>query len=108
MQWNEGSSGQSLPAEFYVECNLEKEAVRIRPGTDSTLDLRVNIRNPQVDSRKESKLQVTLERFDDRNDVEFGVDGSHILWIDSDQVTHEPFTWIEYPETVVKFTEYSL
>lgn len=75
-------------------------------GTFATFALQADIINPKMNIAAQSTLQVSLENFNEI-DTTFGVNGSHILWLDVDAVDGAEFHWIEYPETVINSTQYN-
>jgi hypothetical protein len=74
-------------------------------GEDATFVLQMTVLNPKV-APTNSTLQVSLTHFADPTLASFGVDQSHIEWIDHDAGTSQHFFWIDYPETVVNSTSY--
>ena len=94
---------------FSVDCSgLESSTAdtEIDQGKDATFVLEMNIVNPQTSSFSEPQLQVSLTNFNSRGLGNFGVNGTHIKWLDRDGGDSRPFHWIEYPEDVIKSTAY--
>ena len=95
-----------------VRCNnITTSAVKseIDQGSDQTFVLEASIENPNT-STTNSSLQVSITNFDSIGKTAFGVTAttlSHFVWQDKDQATNQSFTWVEYPDTVVKSTSYS-
>jgi hypothetical protein len=102
-----GSASGSL----IVDCrNLSTSTVKteINQGSDQTYVLEATISNPNA-STTNSTLQVSLQNFDTIGKTTYGTSStvSHFIWSDKDQATTQNFTWVEYPETVVKSTSYA-
>ena len=99
----------SISGQFILVCkDISQSAVNgeIEEGDDTTFVVQGDVTSAKLNSAAASTLQVTLEDFTDASKA-FGVNGSHILWIDSDQSTDAEFHWIEYPETTIQSTSYS-
>ncbi len=79
----------------------------IDPGSDMTLVLETNVINPKVNNFASSTLQVSLQNFDSISATAFGAAGSHVRWLDKDNVTSTQFLWIESSESDVKGTSYN-
>ncbi|MCF7844621.1 MAG: S-layer homology domain-containing protein [Kiritimatiellales bacterium] len=83
----------------------------INPGASTVFVLQANVTDQNNSAvGAPSTLQVSLQNFDTINRNVFGnVSGtnySNIKWLDED-TTATPFTWVEYPSTVVKSTSYA-
>ncbi|OGJ54605.1 hypothetical protein A2880_01210 [Candidatus Peribacteria bacterium RIFCSPHIGHO2_01_FULL_49_38] len=94
---------------FVVSCtDLDTSVVNttLDPGASMTLVLEGNIDNAKLGSVA-SSLQSSIQGFSDNSQTSFGTTSgaSHVQWDDQDTST-TTFTWIEYPETVVKSTSY--
>ena len=81
----------------------------IDPGSSATFVLEGEVTDSNTSTN--STLQAELQKFDDKTRTTFGVTAgatiSHIEWNDDDSAGSDPeFTWVEYPETVVKSTSY--
>ena len=105
----------SASGAMIVRCNDMSEATvstEIDEGTSTTLVLQGDVLNAKVTDSSTSTLQVSLGSFDKSTRVSFGsgtvsdTANSHVYWVDSDSSISVPFTWIEYPETVVNSTTY--
>lgn len=104
------TSDNSASGSFIVECKgLDGSVVNtvVDPGASTTFVLEGNITNAKVGSNT-SSLQISLGRFTDSTQGNFGVHNStrnYLHWLDKDTATVN-FYWVEYPETVVKSTSY--
>jgi len=97
-----------------VNCNDLAESTvstEISAGADSTFVLQANVTNASVSASATSTLQVSMQNFDTKGKTSgYGVGASstysYIYWTDKDSLSNVPFTWVEYPETVVNSTSY--
>jgi len=94
---------------FLVSCtNLDTSIVNttVDPGASVTLVLEGDVNNAKV-GNVTSSLQASIQDFSDSGQTTYGTTSgsSHIQWDDQDTST-TTFTWVEYPETVVKSTSY--
>ena len=110
-----GSVPTLFSGSLVVNCYDLAEATvstEVDEGTSTTLVLQADIDNAKVTDSATSTLQVSLGTFDKNTRVSFGTGNvtdtafSHIYWTDKDSSINTPFTWIEYPETVVNSTTY--
>jgi len=72
-----------------------------------TLTLRATIINPNVNGSAGSALSVSLQDAFSRA-TSFGIDDSHIHWIDRDGGTENDVYWIDLPVVEVRSTQYRL
>jgi hypothetical protein len=79
--------------------------VKLDSGQNATFVLEGNITNAKVSSSANSTLQAALQDFTTYTASTFTGTTSHIIWADMDTST-TVFTWVEYPDTVVKSTSY--
>lgn len=95
---------------FFVACwDIAASSVdsSIDPGTDSTFVLEADILNPSVNPTLTSSLIVSIEKFSDASVTGVSSSLSHLRWLDKDNAGDNDFFWIEYPETVIRSTQYS-
>lgn len=101
-------TANNVSGSFRVACtdiDLSNVDGEIDEGSDATFVLQADVTTPKLNPASESGLQVTLTDFTDP-DGTFGVTGSHILWLDVDQVTGSEFHWVESDQTSVQSTNY--
>jgi hypothetical protein len=79
--------------------------VKLDSGQNATFVLEGNVTNAKVSSSANSTLQAALQDFTSYSNTTFTGTTSHVIWADMDTST-TTFTWIEYPDTVVKSTSY--
>ncbi|MDD5055195.1 MAG: dockerin type I domain-containing protein [Candidatus Peribacteraceae bacterium] len=103
----EGTSDQH---HFWVACwdaGNSGVTTAIDSGTDATFVLEADITNPAISRTETSSLVVSLTKFNDPSLMGMSSSLSHIRWLDKDNgLSVGEFWWIEYPETVVRSTQY--
>lgn len=79
----------------------------VDPNTSQVFVLQLEILNPRVVSSQDSALQVSLNKFWDRDATDYSIDDSHVEW--RYRGSNESFFWINWlnePQFEVKSTRY--
>ena len=100
----------NITGSFLVSCTgLDATAVTtdIASGGSIVLTLKGTIVNPQVSGSVSSFLQLSLQNFTSPSSS-FGVNGSHIHYLDQDGGGEEDVYWIDLPGSEVRSTQYRL
>lgn len=102
---------------FLVQCKSLLDSgspdTQIDQASSATFVLEGNMVNADVTAASTSTLQVSIQNFDNIQNLTFAATASHLQWRDLDNgsvaaatATTATFNWIEYSETIVRSTSF--
>ncbi len=87
---------------FLMECTAPANVNAFSQGTSSDMNVEVFVNQPKIAAANPVKVQISLQNFSDSTlNSNFGVNGSHIEWMDTDAGSSKSYQWLEHAETIL-------